>query len=97
MPVDHAVVKPEDWVAGRGVHVAHHAADAVVPVRVRALLRALGKVLVVVQRPAAVDDVCVGVGRVARVAVAREAVVLVGCAGAGPDVQREVGELLGPC
>lgn len=93
--VNHAVVEPEDWVTGRSIHVAHDAADTVVPVGVRALLSALGEVLVVLQRLATVDDVGVDLGQVVVVAVAREAVVLVGGAGTGANVQGKVGELLG--
>lgn len=92
--VDHTVVQPEDWVAGRGIYVAHDATDAVMAVGVRTLLSAPGKVLVVVQRPAAVDDVGVGVGRVGGIAVAGEAVVLVELGRAGTDVQGKVGKLL---
>lgn len=95
--VDEEVVEPEDGVGGRGVHVGHDAADAVVAVGVGATLGASGHVLVrrvdggVV---AGVDPVLVGVGGQAGVALALQA-VSTSDGGAWADVDGHVGEGLG--
>lgn len=94
--VDEEVVQPEDGVAGGCVHVAHDAADAVVAVGVRAALSASRHVLegrVDIRVVARVDPVLVGVLGKACVAVALQAMGT-GVAGAGTDVDADVGELL---
>jgi hypothetical protein len=93
--VDEGVVQEEDGVGGRAVRVGHDSADAVVAPRVRGTLRAAGHVAVCALVVASVNHTLVGVGGGRVVVVAGKAMKLV--AGAGTDVDGEVGELLESC